>query len=414
MKLHEFFDSLQDRGLINNHTPGIREHLAGAPRTGYIGFDPTADSLGIGNLAQIVTLRRFQAAGHKPLVLLGGGTGLIGDPSGKSAEREWLSPNAVASHTDSIERQIRVLLPEAEFVNNADWIPGLPMGQFLRDVGKHFSINAMLNMDSVKSRVSGENHTGMSFTEFSYSLLQAYDFARLSTHYDASIQMGGADQWGNICAGTHLVSKMHPKAVFGLTTNLVTREDGSKFGKSEGGNIWLSSAKTKPFDFYQYWFSLTPQEAAKASAVFLESNEPAGARLAAAMTSLVHSKPVMECVEFMRNMMRFDAASLPKLCEGRPSTSIMSYAISAGVPIAYLGRDLTAGVLSMRHVSAIAKAANISNSELIRAMKAGSVAINGEVARGAGTALKLLPLDGAPIGVLRLGKRKMCLLAGID
>lgn len=257
-----FLQELQDRGLIAQMTGGdaLAEHLNSASRTVYCGFDPTADSLHIGSLVPLLMLKRFQLAGHKPIALVGGATGLIGDPSFKAQERKLNTPDVVATWVDKLRAQVSRFIDfntgatSAEVVNNLDWVGKVDVLSFLRDVGKHFSINNMINKESVKQRIEREGE-GISFTEFTYMLLQSYDFAELYQRNQCTLQIGGSDQWGNITGGIDLTRRMHGGHVFGLTMPLVTKSDGTKFGKTETGTVWLDSSKTSPYAFYQFWLN---------------------------------------------------------------------------------------------------------------------------------------------------------------
>lgn len=257
-----FLQELQDRGLIAQTTGGdtLAEHLNSASRTLYCGFDPTADSLHIGSLVPLLMLKRFQLAGHKPIALVGGATGLIGDPSFKAQERKLNTPDIVANWVDKLRAQVSRFIDfdasatSAEVVNNLDWVGKVDVLSFLRDVGKHFSINNMINKESVKQRIEREGE-GISFTEFTYMLLQSYDFAELYQRNQCTLQIGGSDQWGNITGGIDLTRRMHGGHVFGLTMPLVTKSDGTKFGKTETGTVWLDSSKTSPYAFYQFWLN---------------------------------------------------------------------------------------------------------------------------------------------------------------
>ncbi len=253
---------LEARGLIAQMTGGdeLSTHLCEVSRTLYCGFDPTADSLHIGSLVPLLTLKRFQMAGHKPIALVGGATGLIGDPSFKAQERKLNTPNTVSDWVEKIKSQVSAFISfdspvnGAEVVNNLDWVGNIDVLSFLRDVGKHFSINNMIKKESVKQRIEREGE-GISFTEFTYMLLQSYDFAELYQRHTCSLQIGGSDQWGNIVGGVDLVKRMHGGHAFGLTLPLVTKSDGTKFGKTESGTIWLDPAKTSPYAFYQFWLN---------------------------------------------------------------------------------------------------------------------------------------------------------------
>jgi tyrosyl-tRNA synthetase len=303
---------LRNRGLIAQTTGGdaLEAYLADGSRTLYSGFDPTADSLHIGHLVPLLALKRFQEAGHKPIALVGGATGLVGDPSFKAQERKLNTPDVVASWADRLKGQVSRFIDfdcganSAEVVNNLDWMAPMNVLTFLRDVGKHFSINNMINKESVKQRIEREGE-GLSFTEFTYMLLQSYDFAELYRQYGCTLQIGGSDQWGNITGGIDLTRRLHGGQVFGLTMPLVTKSDGTKFGKTETGTIWLDPAKTSPYAFYQFWLNTADADAYKflryftfipvSDIVTLEAEDraregrPEAQRvLAEAMTRLVH------------------------------------------------------------------------------------------------------------------------------
>ncbi len=256
--------------MIHDLTPGTEEQLNKERTAGYIGFDPTADSLHIGNLVPILMLVHFQRKGHKPFALVGGATGMVGDPSGKSEERKFLDEETLRYNLSCQRKQLEKFLDfnsgenSAEIVNNYDWFREMGFLQFLRDVGKHITVNYMMTKDSVKKRLE----TGISFTEFTYQLIQGYDFFWLFTNRNCKIQMGGSDQWGNIVTGTELIRRINGGEAFALTTPLLTKSDGSKFGKSEGGNVWLDKEKTSPYKFYQYWLNLSDEDAEKYIKVF--------------------------------------------------------------------------------------------------------------------------------------------------
>ncbi len=258
----ELLADLKARGLIAQMTGErlLEDYLSSESRTLYCGFDPTADSLHIGSLVPLLTLKRFQQAGHKPLALVGGATGLIGDPSFKSAERKLNTPDIVASWVERLKAQISQFIDfdcgdhSAEMVNNLDWTQNLSVLDFLRNIGKHFSVNNMIQKESVKQRIDREGE-GISFTEFTYMILQSYDFAELYNAHNCTVQIGGSDQWGNITGGVDLARRLYGGQVFGLTLPLVTKSDGTKFGKTESGTIWLDAKKTSPYAFYQFWLA---------------------------------------------------------------------------------------------------------------------------------------------------------------
>lgn len=270
-----FVEELRWRGVIHDMMPGTEELLAKEMVTGYIGFDPTADSLHVGSLTQIITLIRLQKAGHKPIALIGGATGMVGDPSGKSAERNLLDNETLYKNIEGIKKQLAHFLNNSseknavEFVNNLDWMKNYSFLDFIRDAGKHISINYMMAKDSVKNRL--EN--GMSFTEFSYQLLQAFDFYYLFTNKNCRLQLGGSDQWGNITGGTELIRRKGGGEAYALTTQLIKKSDGTKFGKSESGNIWLDRTKTSPYKFYQFWINTADEDAENFIKIFTFLNQ---------------------------------------------------------------------------------------------------------------------------------------------
>ena len=314
-------EDLRARGLVFQ-IAGEEElpaWLDGAPRTLYCGFDPTADSLHIGSLVPLLMLRRFQLAGHRPILLMGGATGLVGDPSFKAQERQLNTPEVVARWVDKIRAQVSRFVDfdagsaSALVVNNLDWTADLDVLTFLRDVGKHFSVNAMIQKESVKQRIEREG-SGISFTEFTYLILQSYDFAELHRRYDCGLQIGGSDQWGNITGGIDLTRRMHGHQVYGLTMPLITKSDGSKFGKTESGTIWLDAERTSPYAFYQFWLGVDDADVYKFLKYFTflgvdeidqieaadrqrEGRPEAQAVLAREMTRIVHGEQGLEAAE---------------------------------------------------------------------------------------------------------------------
>ena len=260
-----FVEELRWRGMLHDIMPGTEDLLNRGMVSGYIGFDPTADSLHVGSLAQIMTMIHFQRAGHKPVALVGGATGMVGDPSGKSQERNLLSEEALQHNLLGIKAQLEKFLDfnrganSAEMVNNYDWFKNFTFLNFIRDVGKHITVNYMMAKDSVKNRIGGD--AGMSFTEFTYQLVQGYDFYYLWKNHNCVLQMGGSDQWGNIVTGTELIRRKDAGEAYAITTQLIKKADGSKFGKTEGGNIWLDPEKTSPYQFYQFWLNTSDEDA---------------------------------------------------------------------------------------------------------------------------------------------------------
>ena len=266
--------------MIQDIVPGCEEKLLESSCKGYIGFDPTADSLHIGSLVQILILMHFQNCGHKPIVLIGGATGMIGDPSGKSAERNLLSKKDLDNNIKGIQAQLSKFLKfdsneknSALICNNNDWFKSINLIDFIRDAGKHLTVNYMTAKDSVKNRLSSDSKEGMSFTEFTYQLIQAYDFYHLFTEKNCNIQMGGSDQWGNITSGSELIRKKTGNKVFALTCPLITKADGTKFGKTEDGNVWLDRKRTSPYKFYQYWLNISDEDAIRYVKIFTFYNE---------------------------------------------------------------------------------------------------------------------------------------------
>ncbi|MBL4709667.1 MAG: tyrosine--tRNA ligase [Flavobacteriales bacterium] len=267
----DFVAELEWRGMLHNITPNAKEQLLKEQTTGYVGFDPTADSLHIGNLVPIMLLTHFQTAGHKPIALVGGATGMVGDPSGKSEERNFLSEEILNHNLECQKKQLAKFLDfeseasnAAELVNNYDWFKEFSFLDFLRDAGKHISVNYMMAKESVKKRLE----TGISFTEFSYQLIQGYDFYWLNQHKNCKVQMGGSDQWGNMVTGTEFIRRKASGEAHAITCPLITKSDGSKFGKSEGGNVWLDAEKTSPYKFYQFWLNTSDDDAAKYIRIF--------------------------------------------------------------------------------------------------------------------------------------------------
>ena len=300
-----FIDELRWRGMLNDMTPGTEEQLTREMTAGYIGFDPTAASLHIGNLATIMLLVHFQRAGHKPFALVGGATGMIGDPSGKAAERDFLSEETLRHNQEGIRAQLARFLVfdespnSAEMVNNYDWFKEISFLSFLRETGKHLTINYMMAKDSVKNRLE----TGISFTEFSYQLLQGYDFYHLYKQRGVRLQMGGSDQWGNITTGTELIRRKEERGsdaendrAFALTTPLVTKADGTKFGKSESGNVWLDPALTSPYQFYQFWLNAADSECGRLVRVFTLLDKPTIERLEAEHAKTPHLRILQKAV----------------------------------------------------------------------------------------------------------------------
>lgn len=272
--MSNFVEELRWRGMLHDIMPGTEEQLAKEMTSAYVGIDPTADSLHIGHLVSIMMLKHFQRAGHRPIALVGGATGMIGDPSGKSKERNLLTEEDLRHNQEAIKAQLRLFLDfdseaenAAQLVNNYDWMKDISFLEFIRDIGKHLTVNYMMAKDSVKKRLSGEGE-GMSFTEFTYQLVQGYDFLHLYRSHNCRLQMGGSDQWGNITTGTELIRRKDSGEAFALTCPLITKADGGKFGKTEEGNVWLSPAYTSPYKFYQFWLNTSDEDAERYIKIF--------------------------------------------------------------------------------------------------------------------------------------------------
>lgn len=358
----DFIEELQWRGMLHDIMPGTEELLKKEAISGYIGFDPTADSLHIGNLAQIMTLLHFQRAGHKPIALVGGATGMVGDPSGKSAERNLLSEDVLNHNLAGQKKQLEKFLDfncgpnSAEIVNNYDWFKGFTFLEFIRDVGKHITVNYMMAKDSVKNRLE----TGMSFTEFSYQLVQGYDFYYLWKHKGCKLQMGGSDQWGNIVTGTELIRRKEAGEAYALTTKLITKADGGKFGKTESGNVWLDAEKTSPYKFYQFWLNVSDDDALRYIKIFtllskdeiskLEEEHKAAPHLrllqkalAKDVTIRVHSEQdyefAVESSEILfgkgtkDNLLKLSDADIQAVFEGVPQIDIARNTLEKGIPL---------------------------------------------------------------------------------
>ena len=393
-----FIEVLRWRGMIHDVMPGAEEHLLEQMRSAYVGFDPTADSLHIGNLVPIMLLAHYQQCGHKPFALVGGATGMIGDPSGKSTERNFLDEKTLRHNQEAIKSQLAHFLDfdsgeknAAVLVNNYDWMKDFSFLAFIRDVGKHITVNYMMAKDSVKNRISAESSDGMSFTEFTYQLVQGYDFLHLFKAHDCTIQMGGSDQWGNITTGTELIRRVGNGKGFAITCPLITKSDGSKFGKSEGGNVWLDAKRTSPYKFYQYWLNSSDDDAEKYIKIFtfLEEEEIKSLieahkeqphlrqlqkRLAQEITTMVHSQADFENAEkastilysksFKADIQTLDEATFLDVFEGVPTADVSKTLLESGL-------DMIAALSAETNFLA-------SNGEARRALKENSISVNKE------------------------------------
>ena len=368
-----FVKELEWRGMINNMMPGTEEQLNKEMTSAYVGIDPTADSLHIGHLVGIMMLKHLQRAGHRPIALIGGATGMIGDPSMKSQERVLIDEATLRHNQECLRKQLEKFLdfnsgaPNAAIlVNNYDWMKNYSFLQFIRDVGKHLTVNYMMAKDSVKKRLAANADHGMSFTEFSYQLLQGYDFLYLYEHEGCRLQMGGSDQWGNITTGTELIRRMNGGEAFAIACPLITKADGTKFGKTEGGNVWLDPKRTSPYKFYQFWLNVSDEDAAKYIKIFTDLTQeeiakleeeqaadpglrPLQKRLAKEITTMVHSAADYEmAVEASQILFsnkandilhKIDESTLLSVFEGVPQFEISKAKLEEGIPAISLLTD---------------------------------------------------------------------------
>lgn len=391
-----FVEELKWRGMIHDSMPGTEEHLLEEMRSAYVGIDPTADSLHIGHLVSIMMLRHFQEAGHRPVALVGGATGMIGDPSGKSAERNLLDEATLRHNEDALKKQLSLFLDfdsdvpnAAQLVNNYDWMKDFSFLAFIRDVGKHITVNYMMSKDSVKKRLSAEAQEGMSFTEFTYQLVQGYDFLHLFRELDCTLQMGGSDQWGNITTGTELIRRIGGGKGFALTCPLITKADGSKFGKTESGNIWLDAKRTSPYRFYQYWLNTSDVDAERYIKIFtllgkteiedlIKVHQEAPhqralqKRLAEEVTLMVHGKQELENAQ-QASQILFGKSTSESLKALDTETFLDVF---EGVPQAVIPREKLNTGLDMIAALAAETGFLASNGEARRELKQNSISVN--------------------------------------
>ena len=394
--LKNFVEELRWRGMLHDITPKTEEYLSINKSTGYIGFDPTADSLHIGSLVQIIILMHFQNFGHKPIILLGGATGMIGDPSGKASERKLLDVQTLDINIKLIKSQFQRFLNfekenknSAVLINNYDWMKKFSLIDFSREIGKNITVNYMMAKDSVKKRIAGESKVGMSFTEFTYQLIQGYDFLHLFDNYDCKIQMGGSDQWGNITTGTELIRRKSQGKAYAITCPLITKADGSKFGKTEDGNIWLDKKRTSVYKFYQYWLNTSDEDALSYIKIFtfldissIEKiiNEHRGSphlrflqfNLADSVTELVHGKDELNKAktasgilfgrDTSNSLMKIDSETFLEIFEGVPQESLSKTILKDGLSI----------VSALSNKSGFLK----SSSEARRSLRENAISVN--------------------------------------
>ena len=429
-----FIEELKWRGMIHDIMPGTEEQLAKEMTTAYIGFDPSADSLHIGNLVGIMLLKHFQQCGHKPLVLIGGATGMIGDPSGKSQERNLLDEKTLRHNQEAIKNQLTHFLDfdpglpnDAEMVNNYDWMKNFSFLEFIRDIGKHITVNYMMAKDSVKSRINSDSGTGMSFTEFSYQLVQGTDFLHLFQTKNCKLQMGGSDQWGNIVTGTELIRRKTGGTAYALTSPLITKSDGGKFGKTESGNVWLDPERTSPYRFYQFWLNVTDEDAEKYIRIFtmlpreeildlIEEHHKAPhvrilqKRLAEEVTILAHGENELKLAKNASSILfgKGTTDTLKSLAEdtfltifeGVPRFEVLKLRFKEGISLASLLTEATE-IFS-------------SKGELRRLLAGGGISINKEKIRDPELLIHENKLINNRYLLIQKGKKNYFLIVGVD
>ncbi len=425
-----FVEELRWRGMIHTMMPGTEELLEKEMVTAYLGIDPTADSLHIGHLCGVMILRHFQRCGHKPLALIGGATGMIGDPSGKSQERNLLDEATLRHNQESIKKQLSKFLDfdsdapnKAELVNNYDWMKEFSFLDFAREIGKHITVNYMMAKESVQKRLNGEARDGLSFTEFTYQLLQGYDFLHLYQTKDCKLQMGGSDQWGNITTGSELIRRKLGKEAYALTCPLITKADGGKFGKTESGNVWLDPRYTSPYKFYQFWLNVSDSDAEKYLKIFtfLSQEEieelaalhaqdpgqrPLQRRLAKEVTIMVHSEAdynaAVEASQILFSnkaqeaLKNLDEATLLEVFEGVPQFDVESADLANGIPVL----DLLAGKTAVFP----------SKGEARKMIQGGGVSINKEKLSDANATIGTEALLNGKYILVQRGKKNYYLL----
>ncbi|CAA0212599.1 Tyrosine--tRNA ligase [Tenacibaculum maritimum] len=396
--MKNFIKELQWRGMLHDSMPGTEEHLMEQMRSAYVGFDPTADSLHIGNLVPIMLLAHYQRCGHKPIALVGGATGMIGDPSGKSSERNLLDEKTLRHNQECVKKQLSHFLDfesnennAAILVNNYDWMKDISFLDFIRDIGKHITVNYMMAKDSVKNRISAESKEGMSFTEFTYQMVQGYDFLHLYKESSATLQMGGSDQWGNITTGTELIRRVGGGKGYAITCPLITKSDGSKFGKSEGGNVWLDAKRTSPYKFYQYWLNTSDEDAEKYIKIFTFLDESTIHTLIEEHKEAPHVRILQKCLGeevtvLVHGKKEYDKAiAASNILFGKSTAEALKSLdeqtfldVFDGVPQAEVSKEDVEQGLTM--VDSLAGKTNFlkSNGDARRALKENAVSVNKE------------------------------------
>ena len=425
-----FIEELKWRGMIADMMPGTEEQLQKELTSAYVGIDPTADSLHIGHLVGVMMLRHFQRAGHRPIALIGGATGMIGDPSMKSAERNLLDEETLRHNQECIKQQLAKFLDfdsdapnAAKLVNNYDWMKDYSFLNFIRDIGKHITVNYMMAKDSVKKRLSRDSSVGMSFTEFSYQLLQGYDFLYLYEHEGCRLQMGGSDQWGNITTGTELIRRKTGGEAFALTCPLITKADGGKFGKTESGNVWLDRRYTSPYKFYQFWLNVSDADAAKYIKIFtaLDQEEinaliaeqeaaphlrPLQKRLAKEVTVMVHSEADYEAAVEASNIL-FGNATHEALLKLDEDTLL---AVFEGVPHFEVSREELAAGIKAADLCTEKAAIFASKGEMRKLVQSGGVSLNKEKLAAADAVIDSSALLDGKYLLVQRGKKNYYLL----
>ncbi|MCU4174538.1 tyrosine--tRNA ligase [Carboxylicivirga sp. N1Y90] len=393
-----FVEELTWRGMVHDVMPGTEEQLKKELTSAYVGIDPTADSLHIGHLVSVMMLKHFQACGHKPIVLVGGATGMIGDPSGKSAERNLLDEPTLRKNQEGLKKQLALFLDfdssmdnGAELVNNYDWMKEFSFLEFIRDIGKHITVNYMMSKDSVKKRLGSESKEGMSFTEFTYQLVQGFDFLQLYRDKNCKIQMGGSDQWGNITTGTELIRRKERGEAFALTCPLITKADGGKFGKTESGNIWLDPEKTSPYHFFQFWMNTSDADAEKYIKIFTMLTKDEVAELVKEQNEAPHLRAMQkrlaqEVTVMVHGQEAYDSAvEASQILFGKATTEALRkideqtlLAVFEGVPQFKVDAKLFTDGVNVIDLLADAAMVFPSKGELRRTIKAGGMSVNKE------------------------------------
>ncbi len=431
-----FIEELRWRGMLQDVMPGTEELLNTEMVTGYIGFDPTADSLGVGNMVQIMTLLHFQDCGHKPMALIGGATGMVGDPSGKSAERNLLSEEVLQYNLECQKKQLEKFLDfssganAAVIVNNYDWFRNISFLDFIRDVGKHITVNYMMAKDSVKKRLTGDpensGREGMSFTEFTYQLVQGYDFYYLWKHNGVKLQMGGSDQWGNIVTGTELIRRKDGGEAWALTTPLIKKADGTKFGKTESGNIWLDPKRTSPYDFYQFWFNAGDTDASTYIRIFtlktkeeIETLEKEHApdpgkrilqkALAADITARVHSPEILEAVLEATDLFFGKGSTIDQIA-ALEEKRFLNVIFAAGIPVTEISRaELEQGIGAVEMLADRTKLID-SRGNAKKLMQGNGISVNMQKANNPQLVINTDQLINGKYVLLQKGKKDFSLV----